>query len=248
MRAARTRLLAVCIATGTARAEDLPPELVARPPTLPGGMTALSLGVGYDLAHVLGITVRSATGLTLEIQRGLTSRLELDVASGVMVHPDPGWTRDGVVTLAYTAWRGADLELAPSLAVPLTARSGVDLTSTLVLGAGLRWHVSPCVMLTLGQRLIPLPVRPAVALDIAADATVTAQLAERWAIVGGAVLGEVTIVGQTDRGVAPWHHVPSFARLVYASENALDVALELHGDARDPRNEAGIALTVARRL
>lgn len=227
---------------------DLPPELVARPATLPAGMIAATLGGGYDSAHVLGISVLSATSLGLEVRRGMTSRLELALATGLAVHPDAGWSRDGSVALAYRAWTGEVLEVAPSLTIPLTARDGVDITSTIVLGAGVRWHASHCILVTFGQRLVPLPIRPAVAFDLGADATVVVQLAQRVAVVGEAVLGEVTVVGQTDRGVAPWHHLPSLARIVYASPYALDVALELHGDARDPRNDAGVAVLVTRRM
>jgi len=108
--------------------------------------------------------------------------------------------------------------------------------------------VAPCVLLTFGQRLLPLPIRPAVAFDVGADAAVAVQLAPRWAVIGEAVLGEVTIVGQTDRGVAPWHHIASVARVVYASDRALDVAFEVHGDARDPRNQVGFALEITRRM
>jgi hypothetical protein len=247
--AARVAILFVLSGTaGSSRAEDLPPELVARPATLPSGMIAATLGGGYDSAHVLGISVLSATSLGLEVRRGMTSRLELALATGLAVHPDAGWSRDGSVALAYRAWTGEELELAPSLAIPLTARDGVDITSTIVLGAGVRWHASHCILVTFGQRLVPLPIRPAVAFDLGADATVVVQLAQRVAVVGEAVLGEVTVVGQTDRGVAPWHHLPSVARLVYASPYALDVALELHGDARDPRNDAGVAVLVTRRM
>ncbi|HET9989731.1 MAG TPA: hypothetical protein VFQ65_14465 [Kofleriaceae bacterium] len=211
-------------------------------------MTAMTLGGGYDSAHVLGISVLSATSLGVEVQRGMTERLELAVATGFALHPDPGWSRDGAVALAYRAWTGGALDVAPTLTVPLTARDGVDITSTIVLGAGLRWHASRCILVTFGQRLVPLPIRPAVALDLGADATVVVQLAERVAVVGEAVLGEVTVVGQTDRGVAPWHHLPSLARLIYASPYAIDVALEVHGDARDPRNDAGVAVLVTRRM
>ncbi|MEP6860720.1 MAG: hypothetical protein ABJE66_08885 [Deltaproteobacteria bacterium] len=86
-------LLALCITSSTARADDLPPELVARPPTLPAGMIAISIGAGYDVAHVLGITVVSAAGLTLAIQRGMTSRLELTVGSGQLLVIDDTFDR-----------------------------------------------------------------------------------------------------------------------------------------------------------
>ena len=46
--------LAIALVLGqiaTARAEDLPPELVARPATLPHGLIALTLAGGYDSAH-----------------------------------------------------------------------------------------------------------------------------------------------------------------------------------------------------
>jgi len=172
----------------------------------------------------------------------------MSLGTGVAVHPDPGWTRDGSFALAYRAWQRGSVELAPALTVPLSFRSGVDLTSTIVVGAGVRWHVTPSVLLTVGQRLVPLPIRPAVAFDLGADAAVTIQLAPRLAFVGQAVLGEVTIVGQTDRGVAPWHHLASLARIVYATQHAIDVAFEVHGDARDPRNAAGVALAVTRRM
>jgi hypothetical protein len=243
--------LAIALVLGqmaTARAEDLPPELVARPATLPHGVVALTLAGGHDSAHVLGIPVLSATTLGLLLQRGMTSRLELSLGTSFAVHPDAGWTRDGSFALAYRAWQHDSVELAPALTVPLSFRSGADLTSTIVLGAGLRWHVAPCVLVTVGQRLLPLPIRPAVAFDLGADAAVTVQLAQRWAVVAQAVLGEVTVAGQTDRGVAPWHHLASLARIVYAAQHAIDVTLEVHGDARDPRNEAGVAIAVTRRM
>jgi hypothetical protein len=232
----------------TARAEDLPPELVARPATLPHGVVALTIAGGYDSAHVLGIPVLSATTLGVLLQRGMTSRLELSLGTGLAVHPDAGWTRDGSFALAYRAWQRDSVELAPALTVPLSFRSGADITSTIVLGAGLRWHMTPCVLVTVGQRLLPLPIRPAVAVDLGVDAAVTVQLAQRWAVVAQAVLGEVTVVGQTDRGVAPWHHLASLARIVYAAQHAIDVMLEVHGDARDPRNQAGVAIAVTRRM
>lgn len=83
--------LAIALVPGqiaTARAEDLPPELVARPATLPHGVVALTLTGGYDSAHVLGIPVLSATTLGVLLQRGMTSRLELSLGSGLAVHPD----------------------------------------------------------------------------------------------------------------------------------------------------------------
>jgi hypothetical protein len=240
-------LTASC-AIGSARGDDLPREVVARPATLPHEMVALTLTGGYDNEHVLGIRVLSATHLGLAVQRGMTSRLEMSLATAFAVHPDPGWTRDGAFGLAYRAWQRDTVDLAPSLIVPLSFHSGADLTSTIVLGAGLHWHVSRCVLLTFGQRLLPLPIRPAVAFDVGADAAVAVQLAPRWAVIGQALLGEVTIVGQTDRGVAPWHHLASVARVVYATDYALDVAFEVHGDARDPRNQVGFALEITRRM
>jgi len=240
--------LALALLARDAPCGDLPPALVARPATLPDGMIAATLEGGYESAHVLGISVLSAASLGLEIRRGMTPRLELALATGFALHPDPGWSRAGSVALAYRAWTGDAVELAPTLTVPLTARDGVDITSTLVLGAGLRWHVSQCILVGVGQRLVPLPIRPALAFDLGADATIVVQLAPRVALVGEAVLGEVTVVGQTDRGVAPWHHVPSLARLVYASPYAVDVALEARADARDPRNDAGVAILVTRRM
>jgi hypothetical protein len=240
--------LALCGTTGAVRGDDLPPEVVARPATLPRGMIAMTLAGGYDSAHVLGIRVLSATSLGLDVRRGMTSRLELSLSTGVAVDPDPGWTRDAGLGFAYRAWQRDTVELVPSLAVPLSFHSGVDLTSTLVLGAGLRWHVTPCVLLTAGERLIPLPIRPALAFDLGADAAIAVQLGPRWALIGQAVLGEVTLVGQTDRGVTPWHHLASVVRLVYATRFALDAAIEVHGDARDPRNEAGFAFALTRRM
>ena len=241
-------LLALCCARGSARAEDLPPEIVERPATLPHGMIAMSLAGGYDSAHVLGISVLSATRLDLAVQRGMNARWEMALATGFAVHPDPGWTRDGSFGLTYRAWQQGTVELAPALTVPLSFHSGVDLTSTIVLGAGLRWRVAPRVLLVVGQRLVPLPIRPAVAFDLGADVTALVQLTRRWAFVGQAVLGEATIVGQTDRGAAPWHHLASAARVIYATEFALDLAFEVHGDARDPRNAAGFALSITRRM
>ena len=241
-------LLVLCCTAGFSRADDLPASIVARQPTLPRGMIALTLAAGYESAHVLGIRVRSATALGLVVQRGMTSRLELSLASSIALHPDPGWSRDGWVASAYHAWQGERVELAPTLMVPVSAHSGVDLTSTIALGLGLRWHITPCVLVTLGRRLLPLPIRPALAIDLGADAAIAVQLAPRVAVVGQALLGEVTLVGQTDRGVAPWHHLAAAVQIVYATEYALDVGLELHGDARDPRNELGAALSIIRRL
>jgi hypothetical protein len=123
-------LLVLCTA-GSSRAEDLPPELVARPAMLPHEMIAMTLEGGYDSAHALGIPILSATGVTLVAQRGMTSRLELSLATGFAVHPDAGWSRDGTFALAYRAWQHDSLELAPSLTIPLSARSGADLTSTI---------------------------------------------------------------------------------------------------------------------
>lgn len=243
--------LAIVLVLGqmaAARADDLPPELVARPATLPHGVVALTLAGDYDSAHVLGIPVLSATTLGLLLQRGMTSRLELSLGTSFAVHPDAGWTRDGSFAVAYRAWQRDSVELAPALTIPLSFRSGADVTSTIVLGAGLRWHAAPWILVVVGQRLLPLPIRPAVAFDVGADAAVTVQLAQRWAVVAQAVLGEVTIVGQTDRGVAPWHHLASLARIVYATQHSIDVMLEVHGDARDPRNEAGVAMSVTRRM
>ncbi|HZJ65628.1 MAG TPA: hypothetical protein VFD36_19095, partial [Kofleriaceae bacterium] len=158
-------------ATASVRADDLPSEIVARPATLPHRMIALTLAGGYDSAHVLGISVLSTTQLHLAVQRGMTQRLEMSLASGFAVHPDAGWTRDGTVALAYRAWHRDTVELAPSLTVPLSFHSGADLTSTIVLGAGVRWHVAPCVLLPLAAACtsppaIELPgARPGIGFD-----------------------------------------------------------------------------------
>jgi hypothetical protein len=190
-----------------ARADDLPSEVVARPATLPHGVIAITLAGGYETAHVLGIPVVSATTLGVVVQRGMSSRLEMSLGTGLAVHPDPGWMRDGLFAVAYRAWQRDTVEVVPALSAPLSFHSGVDLTSTIVIGAGVRWHVTSYVLLTFGQRLLPLPIRPAVAVDLGADAAVVIQLRPRWALVAQAVLGEVTVAGQTDRGVAPWHHL-----------------------------------------
>src|SRR5678816_863457 len=118
-------------ATASVRADDLPSEIVARPATLPHRMIALTLAGGYDSAHVLGISVLSTTQLHLAVQRGMTQRLEMSLASGFAVHPDAGWTRDGTVALAYRTWHRDTVELAPSLTVPLSFHSGADLTCLL---------------------------------------------------------------------------------------------------------------------
>ncbi|HEU4728295.1 MAG TPA: hypothetical protein VFT22_10410 [Kofleriaceae bacterium] len=241
-------LMTVVGRVATAHADDLPSELVARPATLPRALVALTLAGGYDSAHVLGISVLSATTLGVLVQRGMTSRLELSLETSFGVQPDAGWTRDGSFAMAYRAWQRDAVELVPAVMVPLSFRSGADITSTIVLGAGLRWRAGSRILVVVGQRLLPLPLRPAVALDLGADVAVTAQLAERWATIAQVVLGEVTVVGQTDRGVAPWHHLASLVRLVYATPHAIDIALEVHGDARDPRNEAGVVVSVTRRM
>lgn len=248
MHRAMTIYLALGIHVAAARADDLPAAIVARPATLPHGVIEVSLAGGYDTAHVLGIRVRSATGLGLEVRRGMTSRLELALSTGLALDPDPGWSQEGAFHLAYRAWQRGTLELAPSVAVPLYLDRGADVTSTIAFGAGLRWHLTPCVLVVFEQRLISVPVRPAVAFDLGADAAIAFQVAPRWAIAGQAGFGEVTIVGQTDRGVAPWHHLATAVRLVYATPHAIDLTLELHGDARDPRNAAGVTLAATRRL
>lgn len=229
-------------------ADDLPTELTARPATLPRHMIAMSATTGYDSAHVLGVSTLSATTLVLGVPRGMTSRLELALATGIAIWPDPAWTQESAFGLTYHAWSRGSLELAPSVAVPLLFDRGPDLTSTIAFGAGLRWHATPSVLFTFGRRLVPVPIRPAVALDVAADAAVVGQLTQQLAIGGELGLGEATLVGQTDRGVAPWHHLPASVRLVYATLSSLDVALEIHGDLRDPRNRYGAALAITRRM
>lgn len=248
MRRAITCLLTLVAAPSLVRADDLPTELTARPATLPHEMIAMSATTGYDSAHVLGVSTESATTLVLGVQRGMTSRLELAVATGVAVYPDPGWSEEAAVGLTYRAWARGSLELAPSVAVPLLFDRGPDLTSTIAFGAGLRWHASSRVLVTFGRRLVPVPVRPAVALDLAADAAVIAQLTDQLAIGGELGFGEATLVGQIDRGMAPWHHLPATARVIYATPSSLDIAFEIHGDARDPRDRYGAALAITRRM
>src|SRR5512143_850745 len=104
--------LLLCGVATPARA-DLPSELVARPATLPHGMSSLSLSGGYDEAHELGIRVLSATGMGLEARRGMTGRLELGVGIGLALNPDQGWTSRGDFGLTYAAWHGANIEVAP---------------------------------------------------------------------------------------------------------------------------------------
>src|SRR5258705_11710304 len=113
--AARLAIALVLGQMATGRAEDPPPEFVARPATLPHGMVALTLAGGYDSAHMLGIPVLSATTLGLLLQRGMTSRLELSLGTSLAVHPDAGWTRDGSFALAYRAWQRDSVELAAAL-------------------------------------------------------------------------------------------------------------------------------------
>lgn len=59
---------------------------------------------------MLGISVLSATALGLLLQRGMTSRLELSLGTGLAVHPDAGWTRDGSFALALKGTEAKHVE------------------------------------------------------------------------------------------------------------------------------------------
>jgi hypothetical protein len=243
------RAVLLLVLVGTAHADDLPSQVVARPPTLPGGMIEIDGAGAYDATRVLGVITLAQPALDLEARWGKSSRTELALATRFdTTLSDRGWSREVAFRLRYAAWRRGDWEVAPALTVPLSFHTGADLTSTIVLGAGVRWHASDTVLVTLGDRLLPEPIRPATAFDIGADAQVALQLAPRLAAVAGAVFGELTIVGQTDRGVAPWHHLPVSLALVYATAHRLDVTVEVHADADHPPDGHGAFVAVARRF
>src|SRR5262245_31540244 len=111
-------------------ADDLPSQLVARPPTLPGGVLAVSIGDTYDSQRVLGVRTLDRSAAMLGAIWGISDHWELSGATLVEVTPDARWVREAVVRLAYAAWRRGALELAPSLTLPLSFHTGVDATST----------------------------------------------------------------------------------------------------------------------
>lgn len=229
-------------------ADDLPAAVVERPATLPGGMIALSADAGYEHARVLDVIVQHDAGLVLAAQWGVTDRWELALATPIVVQPDARWSREGVARVTYRAWSRASLELAPLATVPLSAHSGADINSTIVLGANVRWRAQDRMLIVLGRQLIPIAIRPAAALDLGLDGGIVLQLGDRWAALAQLAVGELTLVGQIDRSVAPWHHLMSSAGALYATAHQLDVAVELHGDALHPRDRLGVAVTVTRRL
>jgi hypothetical protein len=229
-------------------ADDLPSQLVARPATLPDGMLALSLGDTYDSQRVLGVRTLDRSAAMLGATWGISDHWELGGATLVELTPDVRWTREALLRLAYGAWRRGVLELAPSVTLPLSFHTGVDATSTVTFGANLRWHASERVLIVVGQRLLPVPVRPAAALDVGLDGTVLVQLDDRWAAIAQVAAGELTLVGQIDRGVAPWNHLLCLARLVFATSERLDVGVELRGDVLHVRDQFGVMLDLTRRL
>lgn len=234
-------VLAALAVPAAARGDGYPVALIERPQVLPGGLVEIAGAIDHEERRALGIETLSAESLDLGAAVGLGGRWQLGAATSFRVHPEAGWDRGLALGAAVAAWRGERIDLAPAASLPLSFHTGYDLVSTLDLGLGLRARLGERVFLTAGRRLMPIDLRPALAWNAALDAGVGLQVTRALALLAGARLGQVTLVGAIDRSESFLDRLPAELTLLHAT-GRIDTALDLAADLDDPRSELRVVL------
>lgn len=243
MRAAVLALL-IAFAAAPAAADEYPTALIDRPQLLPRGLVEIGAAVGHSTERALGIEILSAETAEVGARVGISDRWELAAASSVWIHPDPRWERAVSLAAGYHAFAGERIDLAPRLELPLSFHHGYDLVDTAWLGLGLKARLSGRFFAIAGRRLLPIDIRPAFALHVAADGGVGYQATSALALLAETQLATLTMVGPIDRSTTAADRWPLALTALWATP-AIDTAVELRtGDAFAPGNDFSILLSM----
>ena len=185
-------------------------------------------GVAHEVQRALGIEVLSAERLDLGVRYGLSGRFEGRIATAFQVRPDAGWSKEVALggALRVFPWcaRPTRLVVAPSFALPLSVHTGYDVVSVLELGADARVRLADRLFVIGGRRLLPVDLRPAVALSLELNAGVGVQATTALGVVVETQLMHAKLIGQAGTRTSVADRAPLSLGALYAT-GRLDVTL-----------------------
>lgn len=220
-----------------------PRAAIDRPLVLAHGLAEASLVDDFAARRVLGVALDDDQ-LIAGVRWGAGERVELDAAAGVTIDgARPDLLR---VAIAWRA-RAGDLDVAPTARLDGCVGCGFSILRTAAIGAPLRWRVADRVYLHAGRELLPMQIRPFVALDLSARAGAGVQLTDMLAAEVDAELARVTIAGQQrdDRWLA---HAPVVVSALASIAPRLDLGIAIGADeASAPRDGWRASVMIAGR-
>ena len=115
---------------------EYPLSLADRPLVLPHLMLEGTTGVAYDkIAPGFNLT-----NIALRAGFGIADRVQIDVASAILVDPDSEWSKSLTGRVAFLAYDSKELDIAPSIQVPFDFHDGADLIWEIGIGAETRYR------------------------------------------------------------------------------------------------------------
>jgi hypothetical protein len=242
--------IAVVILLGSARAradeDEWPRAVIDRPLTLQHGLIEANIDGGLTRRRVLGVRL-GEDDLVIGVRWGVTETVELDAATSIVSAPEAGWS--GLIR-ASIAWRRIhtdDLDVVPTARLDGCGSCGFSVVSTAALGAPLRWRATRSIYVHAGRELLPVTIRPYLALDLSLRTGAGVQLTPWLAAEVDAELARVTVVGQwrDDRWLA---HAPVSVSVLASIQPRVDLGLTIGADrAFDPADGWRAFVTVAGR-
>lgn len=169
-----------------------PTRLVDRPLTLPAGM--FQIGAQVANTHAAG----NAQSLPIALSYGITNDWEVGVGSGFIINPDADWGRNIDVGTRYKLLDTTDLDVAASVLVPLTFRSGADNLNTIVVGPLTRYVLSDQFFVLGGADLLPVTINPSFALAANLAPALGFQATDQLAVLLGTNLIHLKLAGDSE--------------------------------------------------
>lgn len=244
MRAAVPVLLLALLGRTPATADEYPTALVERPQLLPPGLFQVDATLGHQERRALGIDTLSAESSELAVRVGLGRRWELGAASPFWLHPDARWDRAVALAAGYHALEAGRIDLAPTLALPVSFRHGYDLVDTAWLGLGLKARLGERLFAVAGRRLLPVDIRPAFALHVVFDGGIGVQATPQLALLVETQAAALTLLGPIDRTTTAAERWPLSLTALWATDR-VDTSLQLRaGDALAPGDDLAAVIAI----
>ena len=236
----------VAIGASVARADPWPRAAIDRPLTLDRGLIEAEVSAGAARWRVLGLALHD-DAIAIGARWGISDRWQLDLATAIDVAPDAQWTGLVRAAAARRVIEDSRLDLAATARLDGCAACGFSIFSTAALGAPLRWRASDRAYVHAGREILPVTLRPYVALDLSLRAGAGLQLTHTIAAELDAELARVTVIGQwrDDRWLA---NAPLRVSALASIAPRVDLGVSAGVDhAFDPRDGWRVLVTVAGR-
>src|SRR5262249_49950749 len=152
-----------------------PRAAIDRPLTLDRDLIEADVSASAARWHVLGL-VLDDDAMLVGARWGVNDRWELDAATAIDIAPDAKWTGLVRAIAAGRVMEDPRLEVAATARLDGCGACGLSIFSTAALGAPLRWRATDSVYLHAGRELLPMTIRPYLALDLSIRAGAGVQL------------------------------------------------------------------------